>query len=395
MTPLTEVEVRTRLAARLSPRDLHGHVSTLGAGGYDLQAGREFLEAVLDDGFGVAGWPTEFGGRAADPDEITLIEGVLEEFAVPDIYPYRVGLRMVGPTLLEHGTPEQQQRWLRAIATGEQIWCQMFSEPEAGSDLANVATAAVPDGTDWALTGQKVWTSRAAYADWGMCLARTDPQVPKHDGLTMFAVPMAEPGVDVRPLVQMNGDAHFSEVFLSGVRVPDGNRIGEVGRGWSVAMTLLTHERTAAARSAPRAVADQPLPAWLADLADNGALCNPVTRDRAMALYVYEQVVRFTELRGVVLDARPGPNGSGLKLHGARSFKQRMDLLVDAQGARGMLADWTGYVDFLTAPSMSIRGGTDEVQRNVIAERVLGLPKDPSVDRTVPWTEQRRRTGRA
>ena len=346
---------------------------------------------MFEDGFGTPGWPPEFGGRGADADEIALIDSILEEFAVPDIYPYRVGLRMVGPTLLTHGTPEQQHRWLRSIATGEQIWCQMFSEPEAGSDLANVATAAVADGDDWVLTGQKVWTSRAAYADWGICLARTDPQVPKHSGLTMFALAMSEPGVDVRPLVQMNGDAHFSEVFLSEVRVPDGDRIGEVGRGWPVAMTLLTHERTAAGRSAPRAVADQLLPAWLAELAATGALDNPLTRDRAMSLYAYEQVVRFTELRAGGGDGRPGPHGSGLKLHGARSFKWRMELLIDSQGARGMLADWSGHVDFLTAPSMSIRGGTDEVQRNVIAERVLGLPKDPSVDRNVPWTEQRQR----
>ena len=226
MTVLNAAEVRRLVGPHLAVRTPGAHVSTLGAGGYDLVAGRSFLTAVLEAGLGAPTWPGRFGGRDAGAEEVALIDAVLDQFDVPDLYPYRVGLRMVGPTLLEFGSPDQQARWLRPIAAGAEIWCQMFSEPDAGSDLANLATAAVPDGPTWVLDGQKVWTSRAAYADWGICLARTDPDVEKHRGLTMFAVAMDTPGVDVRPLVQMNGDDHFSEVFLTGVRVPDTGRIG-------------------------------------------------------------------------------------------------------------------------------------------------------------------------
>jgi alkylation response protein AidB-like acyl-CoA dehydrogenase len=391
MTMLSKDEVRQRIAAILPPRRDDVHVSTLGAGGYDLPGGRRFLAAVRPDGFGVPAWPAQFGGRNANPDEAAMIETVIGEFVVPDLYPFRVGLRMVGPTVLEHGTADQRDRWLPPIAAGADIWCQMFSEPEAGSDLANAATAAERSGDGWVLNGQKVWTSRAAYADWGICLTRTEPSAPKHRGLTMFAVQMSEPGVEVRALVQMNGDSHFSEVFLSDVHVADHDRIGDVGQGWAITITLLAHERAGGSRSAPLAVADRIMPSWLAAMQSRGAFDDPVLRDRTMALYAYEQAVRWTEARNRAGDGgRPGPSGSGLKLSGARSFKRRTELLAAAEGARAMLTGWPGYTDLLTAPSMSIRGGTDEVQQNVIGERVLGLPKDPAVDRDVPWSQQRR-----
>ncbi|MGE0796435.1 MAG: acyl-CoA dehydrogenase family protein, partial [Acidimicrobiia bacterium] len=234
---------------------------------------------------------------------------------------------------------------------------------------------------------QKVWTSRGAYADRGICLARHDAEVPKHAGLTMFAVRMDAPGVEVRPLRQMNGDTHFSEVFLAGAEVDDADRIGEVGGGWKVTTTLLAHERAAADRSAPRAVGDSALPVWLAGLgATERWRADAVLRDRAMALFAYEESIRFTQLRA----AASGAGGSGLKLHGAASFKRRAELVLDALGPHGMLADVDAAVDFLTAPSMSIRGGTDEIQRNVVGERVLGLPTEPRIDRDVPWSRSRR-----
>jgi Acyl-CoA dehydrogenases len=390
---LSDDEVHRLLDAVLGPRDASRRATTLGAGGYDLEAGRRYLAAVAGTGLAVPTWPVEFGGLGADAAEARRLEALHHRYAMPDMYPFRVGLKFVGPTLLAHGTPEQQQRWLAAIASGKEIWCQMFSEPEAGSDLANVATIARrgPAG-DWILTGQKVWTSRAAYADWGICLARTDPDVPKHRGMTMFAVDMSAPGVDVRPLRQMNGDASFSEVFLTDVPVPDENRIGEVGQGWKVALTLLAHERSNADRSAPPARDAPLLPSWLTELADSGALADPVLREEAMELFCYDRAIHHLQQRAAELRAagKPGPEGSGLKVHGARSFKRRVDLLARARGAEALRSDWPGCVDLLTAPSMSIRGGTDEIQLNVIGERILGLPAEPRVDRDVPWTVARR-----
>lgn len=384
---ITDDEVRSILDGVLSRRDEQTKVTTLGAGGYDVEAGRQYLAGVVDAGLSAPAWPVAFGGRDASKDEVAQLKQVHAAYAVPDLYPFRVGLHMVGPTLLEHGTDEQRDRWLRPIASGEAIWCQLFSEPDAGSDLANVSTTARRDGGDWVLDGQKVWTSRGAYADWGICLARHDGEVPKHAGLTMFAVRMDAPGVDVRPLRQMNGDTHFSEVFLAGAQVPDADRIAEVGTGWKVTVALLAHERAAADRSAPRSVGDSNLPVWLAELAGAGRLRgNPVLRDRTMALYAYEEAIRFTQLRAV----STGAAGSGLKLHGAASFKLRAELVLDAHGPFGMLTDCDGHVDFMTAPSMSIRGGTDEIQRNVVGERVLGLPGEPRLDRDVPWSTSRR-----
>ena len=250
---------------------------------------------------------------------------------------------------------------------------------------------AVREGDSWRLNGQKVWTSRGDYADWGICLARTDPQRPKHRGLTMFAVKMSAPGVVVRPLVQMNGDSHFSEVFLADTEVPDIDRIGDEHGGWHVTLALLAHERAGADRSSPKAGASS-WPTWLADLVTRDRVDHPPIRDEAMRLYCLDEAIRLTQLRAGAnqrTGRRPGPEGSGMKLHGARSFKHRVALAAAAAGAEAMLADWAGSVDLLTAPSMSIRGGTDEIQRNILGERVLGLPVEPRPDPDIPWSRSR------
>ena len=299
---------------------------------------------------------------------------------------------MVGPTLLAHGSPAQQNQWMPAIANGSEIWCQMFSEPEAGSDLANVALRAERDGDEWNLEGQKVWTSRGVWASWALVLARTDPDVPKHNGLTMFALRMDDPAVEVRPLVQMNGDRHFSEVFVTGASVPDAWRIGELGTGWSVAVTVLAHERAAAGGGggggggkAKRSFA----PGWLTALTPSGRLTDAVWRERAMIVLAAERAAGWTNSRAAA-SRQPGPAGSGAKLRGTATFQGRAYLAKDVLGADGMLADHDGHVEFLTGPSMSIRGGTDEIQRNILGERVLGLPAEPRVDRDVPWSRSRR-----
>lgn len=386
--------VAERLTGLLPRRDGRERATTLGAGGYDIEAGRAYLAATVNDGLALPTWPRRYGGRDATRAEAAEIAEATKQFVVPDLYPFRVGTNMAGPVLLELGTVEQRDRWVHNMASGAEIWCQMFSEPEAGSDLANVAMTAVRDGDGWRLNGQKVWTSRGEYADWGICLTRTNPDVPKHDGLTMFALDMRAPGVDVRPLVQMNGDSHFSEVFVDDAFVPDAQRLGEMDGGWAITLAVLAHERAGADRSTPT-VGGSTIPLWLSKMMSSPALREPVLRDRAVRLYCCDEAIRLTQLRSAAnlrAGRKPGPEGSGMKLNGARSFKERAQLQAAVAGASAMLVDFDGHVDLLTAPSMSIRGGTDEIQQNILGERVLGLPPEPRADRAVSWAVSRRGT---
>ena len=392
---LTADDIRAGLDGLLERRTDQTRLTSMGAGSDDLDDGRAYLAATVEGGWHVPTWPADHGGRDASVAENQLIGSVLREYVVPDLYPFAIGLGMVGPALLAHGTAQQQQRWLRPIASGSEIWCQMFSEPEAGSDLANVALSAERDGDMWRLGGQKTWTSRAMWAEWGICLARTDPTQPKHKGLTMFVVAMDASGVDVRPLRQMNNDAHFSEVFIDGAEVPDAWRVGDVGEGWRVAMTILSHERAGAGSrgGGDGAKRGARIPTWIADLVALGALEDKVRRDEAMSIYAADMASRWTAQRAAD-EARsggsPGPAGSGAKLRTVSSYKRRAYLANCSAGAAGMLEDGHGYIETVTAPSMSIRGGTDEIQRNILGERVLGLPGEPRLDRDVPWRESRK-----
>jgi alkylation response protein AidB-like acyl-CoA dehydrogenase len=281
---------------------------------------------------------------------------------------------------------------LPAIAAGTAIWCQLFSEPDAGSDLANVAARAERDGDRWRITGQKVWSSRAAYAHRGFLLARTDPTVPKHTGITAFAVEMATPGVEVRPLRQMNGDAHFSEVFLDDVDVADADRIGPTGGGWGVARTALANERGAVgAVSAGTGVSIGRLETLARDRSRSA---DPRWRDRLAAAHASSEAARFTRHRArarAEAGQTPGPEGSGAKLRGSAAFRTIVDLAVGMLGPGGVAGSDVDALEwrtlFLTAPSVSIRGGTDEIQRNIIGEHVLGLPPEPRVDTDRPWNE--------
>ena len=391
--PLTDAAIHEALSEALPRRRPGAAPTVLGAGSDDLESGQRFLAAMAEEGWMVPAWPSGQGGRGADEDEATRIAAALGAYEIPDLYPFGVGLSLVGPILLEHGTDAQRDRWLAPIADGTEIWCQMFSEPDAGSDLANAGTRAVRDGEEWVLGGSKVWTSRAHYAQWGLCLARTDVSVPKHRGLTMFAVDMSDPGVDARPLVQMNGDRHFSEVFLSEVRVPDADRIGEQGSGWGLAVEVLALERAGLSGRTFGGGEDQDgLPGWLRKLEAGGLLEDPLRRQRAMRAYTLHRVSQLTARRAraaAEAGRAPGPEGSGAKLRSVLAFRERAELVKDAMGAAGML-DGDGHVEFLTAPSMSIRGGTDEIQRNIIGERVLHLPPEPRVDKDVAYAELRR-----
>jgi alkylation response protein AidB-like acyl-CoA dehydrogenase len=386
----TEAEVDAAVAGLLRLRDPDTPVTVLGAGKDDLAPGRAYLEALAEGGWAVPTWPPEHGGRGASAVDVTTIGRELARYEQPDLYPYLVGLHVAGPTILALATPEQQARWLAPIRRGAEIWCQLFSEPGAGSDLANVSTRAVRDGDEWRVTGQKVWSSRAHYARWGFLLARTDADVVKHAGITAFAVDMGAPGVEVRPLRQMNGDAHFSEVFLDDVVVRDADRFGGVGEGWAVARTALANERGAI--TATNTGMGTPMNRLL-ELADRSD-ADPVRRDAVLAAHVDSEVARLTmrRARDAALAGRaPGPEGSGMKLRGSATFKTTADVALGLLGPHGIATD-EDVVDewrtlFLTAPSISIRGGTDEIQRNIVGERVLGLPPEPRVDIDRPFRD--------
>jgi acyl-CoA dehydrogenase len=380
--------VRTELEARLEPRATNATTSVLGAGNDDLDAGRCYLAALAGSGLAVPSWPREYGGLDATPEQVAIIRAELAAFAVPDLYPYLVGVELVGPTLLTHGTPEQCARWLPKIATGEEIWCQLFSEPGAGSDLAGLSARAEQRGDAWSVRGQKVWTSRGAYSQWGLLLARHDPSVRKHQGITAYGIDMRAQGVDVRPLRQMNGDAHFTEVFLDDALVPDADRIGAAGEGWRVALTCLGYERGASTAGSSSGLLDVER---LVALARRRGLHNdPTIRDAIARVYTEGRVMGFTarRARDTARTGRPGPAGSGMKLRGSRLFRDYTALAARILGPEIALdphGEWQTLL--LTAPSLSIRGGTDEIQRNIVGERVLGLPEEPRVDRELPFDQ--------
>ena len=334
-----------------------------------------------DAGWAGITWPREFGGRGARPIEEAIFAEEQARFGV-SVGAFAVAIGMVGPTLMQHGTAEQQARWLGPMLRGEDVWCQLFSEPEAGSDLASLRTRAVRDGDEWVVDGQKVWTSYAHNAEWGILLARTATGESKHAGITCCAVAMDSPGVDVRPLRQLNGDAHFNEVFLDGVRVPIDQVIGEVDEGWKVAVTTLSNERVAIAGGS--GTSD---PERLRRLAGQlGVAADPLFRQRFAGVWTQSELIRYLKLRtrtAMSKGVRPGPEASIMKLAYARFVKDLGALAVGVQGPHGQLvhpdaaADGVFQQKFLNAVQASIGGGTDEIQRNIIGERVLGLPREP------------------
>jgi alkylation response protein AidB-like acyl-CoA dehydrogenase len=377
-------EIRAFLAARLQPKAPTQHLQIMGAGSDDLESGRAFLATLAGGGLSAPLWPKDLGGIGATPDQAAIVADELNRFEGADLYPFMVGIGLVGPTLMEHGTPAQQARWLPGIRSGDEIWCQLFSEPDAGSDLANLGTKAERDGDVWRVTGSKVWSSRAHYSAWGLLLARTDATVPKHAGITAFGMDMHAPGVTVRPLRQMNGDTHFSEVFMDGVIVSEDDRIGQMGAGWKVAMTTLTHERASIGAGWGTVT-----PSQLANLARaKGADTRPVIRDRLARTAADLEVSAMANLRAKVATRAgrpPGPEGSGAKLRNSQVLQRLADLALDIEGLDGIAQAGEWQTLFLTGPSFGIRGGTDEIQRNIIGERVLGLPPEPRVDKDQPF----------
>jgi acyl-CoA dehydrogenase len=382
-------EARAALAQLLDVRPAGRHARVMGAGSDDFESGRRFLAVLAEGGWGVPTWPVEHGGRGVDRAEAAIIAEVLAEFDTPDMYPFLVGLDLIGPTILVHGTEEQKRRWLPPLKSGEEIWCQMFSEPDAGSDLANLKMRATRDAATWRVSGSKVWTSRGHYAQRGLLLTRTDPSLPKHKGITAFGLDMAAPGVTVRPLVQMNRDSHFNEVFVDDVEISDADRLGDVGDGWRVAITCLSFERGSLAGDMGVGGRD------ILELAGPGAAGprSAAERDRILRSYTAQRVISLDAQRAQAAREQgraPGPEGSGAKLKANRMIKDVASLAVDLEGPAGTVEDpddrWQST--FLVSPSLSIRGGTDEIQHNIIGERVLGLPPEPRVDKDRPFSDR-------
>ncbi|MFF9585373.1 acyl-CoA dehydrogenase family protein [Streptomyces achromogenes] len=364
----------------------------------------DFLRARFDAGLAWVHYPEGLGGLGAPRSLQGVVDAELEAAGAPDNDPRRIGigLGMAAPTILAYGTEEQKRRYLRPLWTGEEVWCQLFSEPGAGSDLAALGTRAVREDDGWVVNGQKVWTSSAHLARWAILIARTDPDAPKHQGITYFVCDMTDPGVEVRPLRQITGEAEFNEVFLTGVRIPDSRRLGAVGDGWRVAQTTLNNERVAIGGMAqPR----------------EGGMIGPVAKtwrerpelrthelhQRLLTLWVEAEVARFTgeRLRQQLAAGQPGPEGAGMKLAFARLNQEISGLEVELRGEEGLLYDdWTmrrpEHVDFtgrdagyryLRSKGNSIEGGTSEVLLNIVAERVLGLPAEPRTDKDVAWKD--------
>lgn len=364
----------------------------------------EFLRARFDAGLAWVHYPEGLGGLGLPRAMQSVVDAELAKANAPDNEPRRIGigLGMAAPTILAFGTDEQKKRFLRPLWTGEEVWCQLFSEPGAGSDLAALATRAVRDGDTWVLNGQKVWTSVAHKARWAILVARSDPDQTKHAGLTYFVCDMTDPGVDVRPLRQITGEAEFNEVFLTDVRIPDENRLGAVGDGWRVAMGTLMNERVAiGGGAAPR---ESGMIGVVADTwRKRPEVRTPGTHDRLMRLWVEAEVARLTgkRLQQKLASGEPGPEGSAMKLVFARLSQELSGLELELLGEEGLrYSDWTmtrpeiveftgrdaGY-RYLRAKGNSIEGGTSEVLRNIIAERVLGLPPEHRADKDVPWKD--------
>ncbi|MER7463661.1 acyl-CoA dehydrogenase family protein [Streptomyces sp. NPDC097981] len=366
----------------------------------------EFLHARFDAGLAWVHYPEGLGGLAAPRSLQAAVDAALEAAGAPDNDPRRIGigLGMAAPTILAYGTDEQKRRFLRPLWAGEEVWCQLFSEPGAGSDLAALGTRAVREAAtgDWIVDGQKVWTSSAHTARWAILIARTDPALPKHQGITYFLCDMHAPGVEVRPLRQITGEAEFNEVFLTGVRIPDSHRLGAEGQGWDVARTTLMNERVSiGGMRIPRegGMIAPVAAAWR----ERPALRTHALHQSLLRLWVQAEVARLTaeRLRQQLAAGQPGPEGSGMKLTFARLNQEISGLEVELLGEEGLLyEDWTmrrpELVDFtgrdagyryLRAKGNSIEGGTSEILLNIVAERVLGLPAEPRDDKDLAWKD--------
>src|SRR4051794_3963651 len=370
---------------------------------------KAFWAAQYDLGLGWVHFPEGYGGLGLDPKLQEHIDERLEQAGGPsNVSVNFMGIGVAGPTIVALGSEGVKQRYLRPAFAGDENWCQLFSEPGAGSDLASLSTRAVRDGDEWVITGQKVWTTLAHVADWAMILTRTDPEQPKHKGLTYFLINMRQPGIEVRPLRQINGEAEFNEVYLTEARTPDSLRIGEVGEGWRVALTTLMNERVAFGHLS-RSPRGSGAIGQAVRLLRSRNIADEAVTDAVLQSWIDNELVRLTTIRAQEMRDRgtPGPEGSVIKLAYTVISQDTWELCLDLLGNEGMLIDNYDMVrpstmggsaleerddpdfakGFLTTRGSTIGGGTTDIGRNILAERVLGLPGDARTDKDVPWSQ--------
>jgi acyl-CoA dehydrogenase len=384
-----------------APHELHDELAAAGFGQPALRSrdlmstARAWQQRKHAAGWACLHWPREYGGRGATPIERVIWdqeEGVYGKLSRVFI----IGHGMCGPTVMAYADEAQKRRLLPPLAAGDEVWCQMFSEPAAGSDLAGLRTRAVRDGDDWIVDGQKIWTSGAHLSDWGILLVRTDSEVPKHEGLTMFFVDMRSPGIEIRPIRQVNGESHFNEVFFDGLRIPDHQRLGAVGAGWRVSLHTLMNERLSIGAGMPTGFPQLLELCCRLETGEGRAVDDPAVRARLATWAVRTSGLKYTAWRSISALSRgemPGPENSIGKLVAGRTLQEIATFALDLQGRAGVLADPTlaeagaaFQAMLMRSPATRIEGGTDEILRNVIAERVLGLPADMRADRGIPFS---------
>jgi alkylation response protein AidB-like acyl-CoA dehydrogenase len=393
-------EARAWLDANAKPKvDAEQRISAMGSFRDDpdsVAEAKRWQATLAAAGWAAIHWPAAYGGRDASGLQSTVLFEELARYDVPDTV-FAIGIAMIGPTIIAHGTDEQKERYLQPMRRGEEIWCQLWSEPDAGSDLAALGTRAELDGDEFVLNGQKVWTSGAHYCDFGLGIFRTDATVPKHKGISCLIVDLATPGITIRPLRQITGESHFNEVFFDDVRVPARNLVGDLNDGWRVARTTLMNERFATGSLGSSSTAFDALRDLTVAL---GRSTDPVVRQRLARIYTLGRLFDLTNARVRTALARggiPGVEGSILKLAIAQLGTAVADLGVDVAGPGGVLVGGEAVEGgrwpeaLLGSWAMHIGGGTDEVQRNIIGELVLGLPREPDASREIPYSELTRR----
>jgi alkylation response protein AidB-like acyl-CoA dehydrogenase len=363
-----------------------------------IEAAKLWQKRKYDAGWACITWPKEYGGRGA-----SAIEQVIwnqEESKYQDLPGgvFSIGQGMAAPTLMTWATEEAKARFIPKLASGEEIWCQLFSEPAGGSDLAALRTRAVKDGDDWVINGQKIWTSGAHYSDWGILVVRTDPNVPKHKGLTYFYLNMKSPGIEIKPIKQISGEAHFNEVYFTDVRIPDSQRLGAIGQGWQVSLTTLMNERASIGAGGTVVGFDSVFKlAQKVNIDDRPAIEHGAVRAKLADWYCQEAGLKYTAYRTLSALSRgaiPGPENSIGKLVGAPKTQDMASFAIDLLEQAGAIRDPQLSAElalfqntYMSIPGLRIAGGTDEIMANIIAERVLGLPQDVRLDKGIPFNE--------
>ncbi len=383
-------EARAWLAQNVpTPKELEGL-------DYMAQA-KLWQKRKYDAGWACITWPKEYGGRGASAIEQVIWNQEESKYDLPGSV-FSIGQGMAAPTLMAYADEATKARFLPKLASGEEIWCQLFSEPAGGSDLAALRTRAVKEGDEWVVNGQKIWTSGAHYSDYGILVVRTDPTVPKHKGLTYFYVDMKSPGIEIKPIKQISGDANFNEVYFTDVRIPDSQRLGEVGQGWQVALTTLMNERASIGAGGVAVGFDSVFRlAQKVNIDDRPAIENAAVRAKLADWYCQEAGLKYTAYRTLSALSRgdtPGPENSIGKLVGAPKAQDMASFAIDLLEQSGAIWDEELSVEaglfqgtYMSIPGLRIAGGTDEIMANIIAERVLGLPQEPRVDKGVPFNE--------